>query len=88
MQLKTGDATEAVRLAAGDRLVGLTEVATFLNVSARSVWRLAASGELAPPVKVGRCARWFVADLNAYLDRIRHLRDCKNTIVANRRGES
>jgi predicted DNA-binding transcriptional regulator AlpA len=67
----------------GDLLLGLPEVASRLGVSKRSVWRLVASSDLAAPVKVGRCTRWFVADLQTYLDRLRQRRDSKNNVVAN-----
>lgn len=72
----------------GDRLVDLFELARRFGVSPRSVFRLVASGELPPPVKVGRCARWFQADIQTYLDRIRQVRDFKAAVAANRRGES
>jgi predicted DNA-binding transcriptional regulator AlpA len=71
-----------------NRLVDLTELVAFLKISKRSVWRLVARGELTPPVKVGRNARWFLADLHTYLDRIRQQRDSRCAIVANRRGVS
>lgn len=72
----------------GDRLMDLPELAKRLGVSMRSAFRLVASGELPPPVKVGRCARWFQADVQTYLDRIRQLRDSRIAIAANRRGVS
>jgi excisionase family DNA binding protein len=58
-----------------NRLIDLSELAALLAVSERSVRRLVACGELAPPVKVGRCARWFEADVQTYLDKIRRQRE-------------
>jgi predicted DNA-binding transcriptional regulator AlpA len=51
---------------AEDRLLNVKQVATRLNVSTRQVWRLVAKNELSPPVKIGRSARWFSSDIQAY----------------------
>ena len=88
MNMKSSQISVVPELENGDNLMGLSEVASHLGISERSVWRLVASGDLAPPVKVGRCTRWFAADLHAYLDKIRQRRDSKNAVVANQRGES
>jgi len=45
------------------------EVARALGISERSVWRMAATGEIPSPVKIGRCARWRVAALEGWLER-------------------
>src|SRR2546428_621450 len=42
-----------------DTLLDVTAVAKKFNISTRSVWRLVASGEIPPPIRIGRCARWF-----------------------------
>ena len=68
-----------------DQLVDLEDVAARLVVSKRSVWRLIASGDLVPPVKIGRLVRWFEADLQSYLDRKRQQRETVNRVVATRR---
>ena|SRR5262249_27224481 len=39
-------------------LLKATEVAHFLNISSRQVWRLASSGTLPGRVKLGRLIRW------------------------------
>jgi predicted DNA-binding transcriptional regulator AlpA len=53
----------------------LREVARMLAISPRSVWRLVATQDLAPPVKVRRSARWFESDVRAYQERLRGERD-------------
>jgi len=40
------------------RLLTAAEVAHFLNISTRQVWRLADSGTLPGRVKLGRLTRW------------------------------
>ena len=67
----------------GDRLAGwrdrlllhCDEVAALLNVSSRTVWRLAAMGDLAQPVKVRKSARFKVSDVEAYMEHITAERD-------------
>ncbi len=59
---------------ADDRLVSVADVARQLGVCTRTIHRLVAAGELQPPVKVGRAARWFGADIAGYLARLRQNR--------------
>jgi excisionase family DNA binding protein len=47
------------------------QVGRLLGVSARTVWRLVAAGELAQPVAIGSSARWRRGDVEAYLDDLR-----------------
>lgn len=58
-----------------DRLLSVDEVAGILHVSDRSVWRLVANGDLPKPARVGRCARWFKSEVQAYLDKLKQQRD-------------
>jgi predicted DNA-binding transcriptional regulator AlpA len=53
------------------------EVAEFFSISVRKVWRLVAEGELAPPVKIGRCAVWFESDIVEFQMRLRAQRERK-----------
>ena len=57
-----------------DRLVDLKVVVTMLGVCARTVHRLVAAGELPPPAKVGRASRWFMSEINGYMDRLKQAR--------------
>jgi excisionase family DNA binding protein len=53
-------------------LLTIREVAWRLSISSRSVWRLVATRELPPPVRLGRrVVRWRLADIRAYLDSLR-----------------
>lgn len=61
-------------LPGGDSLVDLHVVSDRLGVCTRTVHRLIASGELPPPVKVGRASRWFTSDIERYLNRLRQAR--------------
>jgi len=49
-------------------LVNEREAAQLLGVSPRTVWSLNASGELRS-VRIGRCKRYDLADLLAYIAR-------------------
>lgn len=45
------------------------QVAELLGVSSRSVWRMAAAGDIPAPVKIGpRLVRWRLATLERYLE--------------------
>jgi excisionase family DNA binding protein len=52
-------------------LLRVEEVATLLGVSVRTVWRLVSRGELARPVAMGRCRRWFRSDVDDFLAALR-----------------
>ena len=58
-------------------LLTLQQVSRFLSVCSRTVARLVASGQLSPPVKVGRSSRWFKKDLMTYLQRLENVRQVK-----------
>ena len=47
----------------GSNLLDVMAVAHKFNISERSVWRAVQRGELLPPVRIGRCARWLPADI-------------------------
>src|SRR5439155_40693 len=67
---KAGQSATATTAADG-ALLTLHQVAAALGVSSRTVWRLAASRDLAPPVRVRRACRWTMEDVRAYIARIR-----------------
>ena len=46
----------------------------MLGVCARTVHRLVAAGELPPPAKVGRASRWFMSEIDGYMERLRQAR--------------
>ena len=51
----------------GDRLLGVRQVADQLNVSTRQVWKLASSGRLPKPVRLGRSVRWRESDVAEFI---------------------
>jgi len=58
-------------------LVTVKQVAQMLSVCGRTIYRLVASGELPAPVKVGSASRFPVAEIHAYVERLkRDRRDC------------
>lgn len=50
------------------RMIDVTEVATILKVSKRTVWRLVSSGELPQPIRFGRNVRWKLEDVEAWIE--------------------
>ena len=48
-------------------LMTVREVAARLKVSTRQVWKLAASGRLPGPMRLGRSVRWRADDLAAFI---------------------
>ena len=59
----------------GKRLLTVKSVAGMLAISPRGVWRLVAGGELPAPVKVGRCTRFFEAEIEAFLNSLRNRKE-------------
>lgn len=57
-----------------EQLVSLSAAATKLDVSLRSLYRLMAQREIAPPVKVGRSSKLFQSDVDSYLQRLKSQR--------------
>jgi predicted DNA-binding transcriptional regulator AlpA len=53
-----------------NRLIGLKTISTNLGISTRSFWRRVASGDIPPPVRIGRCCRWFESDIRAFKQRL------------------
>jgi predicted DNA-binding transcriptional regulator AlpA len=53
------------RLDGNDVLLDIKSVARQLSISLRGVWRAVARQELARPVKIGRCTRWFTSDVES-----------------------
>ena len=53
------------------RLISARELAALLNVSASSVWRMRAAGQLPPAVRVGRRGvRWRLSDIKAFISQL------------------
>ena len=58
-----------------ERQFRIKQVAEMFTVSVREVWRLVARGELARPVKIGRCSVWFESDIVELQARLRTQRE-------------
>ncbi len=58
-----------------DPMLDVTEVAQEFNICTRGVWRAVERGELSQPVRIGRCCRWFQADVLAVKRRLLEQRD-------------
>jgi predicted DNA-binding transcriptional regulator AlpA len=52
-------------------LIDVTVAAKMLTVSTRTIWRLVEIGQLPRPLHIGRCARWEVLDLLAFIESLR-----------------
>ncbi len=50
-----------------DRLLDVRAVANRLSVSARAVWKWAASGRLPSPLRVSRSVRWRESDIDRWI---------------------
>ena len=55
----------------------VNQVAEFLSLSVREVWRLVAEGSFPPPIKIGRCSIWFESDIIEFQMRLRTQRERK-----------
>ena len=51
------------------------QVAEFLSLSVREIWRLVAEGDFPPPIKIGRCSIWFESDIIDFQMRLRSQRE-------------
>jgi excisionase family DNA binding protein len=59
---------EPVRETVEPLALTVNQVGRLLGISGRTVWRLVAKGELAPPVAIGSSARFKRGDVEAFLD--------------------
>lgn len=48
-------------------LITNREAAKMLNVSTRKLWAMQKSGELPPPIRIGRAVRWRLDALNEWV---------------------
>ena len=52
----------------GPRLLTVVDLARWLRVSPRTVWRLEAAGKLPPCVRLGRSKRWTDSAIRRWID--------------------
>ena len=50
-------------------MLSADELAEWLKISKRTVWRLKSTGALPKPVKIGRSVRWQRSDISAWLEK-------------------
>lgn len=50
------------------RLISVQEVATILNVSPRTVWRLLSAGRIVEPIRLGAVVRWRADEVHRWID--------------------
>ena len=61
-------------------LLTLPEAASILAISKRTLERLIAGGQFPAPLKIGRASRVAMADLSAYLERLRNTRTSQGAV--------
>jgi predicted DNA-binding transcriptional regulator AlpA len=52
----------------------IKQIARHFDVSTRTVWRWVASGDMPPPLKIGRICIWAQSDIEAVKERLRSQR--------------
>jgi len=57
-----------------DQLVSVSDAASRLDISLRSLYRIIARRELPAPVKVGRLSKLCESDLNSYIQHLKSQR--------------
>ena len=60
-----------------ERHFRVKQVAEFLSLSVREIFRLVAEGSFPPPIKIGRCSIWFESDIIEFQMRLRSQRERK-----------
>jgi predicted DNA-binding transcriptional regulator AlpA len=48
-------------------LITADQLAVWLQVSVRSLWRLRSAGQIPPPVRLRKAVRWRLADIEDWL---------------------
>ena len=54
---------------AAPRLINAEELATMMQISERTLWRLLSGGKVPKPVRIGRNTRWRLAEVTEWIDR-------------------
>lgn len=64
----TTEKHSAAPLPSRERLLDIRQLATVLNVSVRSIYRLRDGGRLPAPVRVGCLIRWRAAEIDKWIE--------------------
>ena len=65
--VNVGAGENVVRPLSEALLVTPDQLAGWLQVSKRSLWRLKSDGQLPPPIRLRKAVRWRVSDIEAWL---------------------
>ncbi len=65
--MKRESGTAIAERAGADRLIDARAVARLLDISDRSVWKMAAAGKLPAAVRVGRSVKWRLSDIEGFI---------------------
>lgn len=49
-------------------LITAAELASMMNISVRTLWRLLSAGELIQPIKIGGNTRWRLGEVRKWID--------------------
>jgi excisionase family DNA binding protein len=82
--MKTNSVGKTALLTGQSLLVNAAEAARLLAVSERTLWSLTSSGEI-PAVRVRRCLRYAVRELEIYVE---HLREVGRELTARKGGQT
>ena len=63
----------------GRQLISMKDAGEILGISQRCLYRLIASGELPPPVKIGRASRMVLSEIDDYIEKIKTARSDAST---------
>jgi excisionase family DNA binding protein len=50
-------------------LIDSKQLAKLLRISERTLWKLHHTGEMAPPIRIGRAVRWSLETLKAWIEK-------------------
>ena len=50
-------------------LISAEELATLMQVSERTLWRLLSAGKVPQPVRIGRNTRWRLAEIRDWIEK-------------------
>lgn len=57
-----------------EKLISIKDTAKILNISVRAVYRLIASGEINPPIKIGGSSKIIESDIVNYIENLKNRR--------------
>ena len=49
-------------------LIDVSDLATMLNISTRTVWRLLSAGKMLAPIRIGGAVRWRYQEVHRWIE--------------------